>query len=145
MIAPLKKSYGKPRQHVKKQRYHFANKGSYSQSYGLHSNHVWMWELDHKEGWAPKNWCFCIVVMEKTLGSPLESKEIKPVNPKGSQPWIFIGRTGADVSILWLPDAKNWLIGKDPDAGKACRPMEKGMTEDEMAGWHHWLNGHKFE
>jgi len=102
----------------------------------------WMWELDHKEGWAPKNWCFQTVVLEKTLESPLNSKEIKLVNPKGNQSWIFIGRTDAEAEapILWPPDVKNWLTGKDPDAGKDWRQEEKGTTEDGMAKWHHWLN-----
>ena len=116
---------------------------SVKQSYGFSSGHVQMGELDHKEGWAPKNWCFWIVVLEKTLESPLDCK-IKPVNPKGNPSWIFIGRTDADTPILWPPDAKSWLIRKDPDAGKDWRP-EKGMTEDEMVGWHHQLNGHEFE
>ena len=104
------------------------------------------WELDHKEGWEPKNWCFLIVVLEKTLESPLDSKEIKQVNPKENQPWIFIGRTDAEAeaSILWPPDTKSWLTGKDPDAGKDWR-QEKGMTEDELVGWHHRLYGHEFE
>ena len=102
--------------------------------------------LDYKEGWAPKNWCFQTVVLEKTLESPLDCKEIKPVNPKGDQPWIFIGRTDAEaeVPILWLLDVKSWIIGKDPDAGKDWRQEEKGTTEDEMVGWHHWVNGHEF-
>ena len=106
--------------------------------------HVWIWELDCEEGWALKNWCFWAVVLEKTLESPLESKEIKLVNPKGNQSWIFIGRTDAEAEapILWPPDSKNWLIGKDPDAGKVWRLEEKGMTEDEMVGWHHWLDAH---
>ena len=106
-----------------------------------------MWELDHKEGWAPKNGCFWTVVLEKTLESPLDNKEIKPVNPKGNQSWIFIGRTDAEAeaSTLWPPDVKNWLIGKDPDVGKDWRQEEKGTTEDEMVGWHHWLDGHEFE
>ena len=106
-----------------------------------------MWALDHKEGWALKNWCFWTVVLEKTLESPLDCKEIKPGNPKGNQPWLFIGRTDAEVEtpILWPPDAKGWLFGKDPDAGKDWRWEEKGSTEDEMVGWHHWLNGHEFE
>ena len=105
-----------------------------------------MWELDHKEGWTPKNWCFLIAVLEKTLGSPLDSKEIQPVNPKGKQLWIFIRRTDAEAeaAIYWPPDVKNWLIWKDPDAGKDWG-QEKGMTEDEMVGWHHQLNGHEFE
>ena len=105
-----------------------------------------MWELDHKESWAPENWCFWTVVLKKTLESPLDCKEIQPVNPKGSQPWMFIGRTDAEAEapVLWPPDAKSWLIGKAPDAGKDWK-QEKGMTEDEMVGWHHWLNGHEFE
>ena len=106
-----------------------------------------MWELDHKESWALKNWCFWTVVLEKTLESPLDCKEIKPVHLKGYQPWIFIGRTNAEAEdpILWPPDVKNWLIGKDRGAGKDWRREEKGTTEDEMAGWHHRLNGHVFE
>ena len=120
-------------------------KGLSSQSYGFSSSHVWMWELDHKESWVPKNWCFWTVVLEKTLESPLGCKEIKPVNPKGNQCWIFIGRTDVEAPILWPPDAKNWLTGKDPDAGKDWRQEEKGTTKDEMVGWHHWLSGHEFE
>ena len=110
-------------------------------------SHVWMWELDYKERWVPKHWCFWTVVLEKTLESPLACKDIQPVHPKGNQPWIFIGRTDAEAEapILWPPDVKNWFIGKDPDAGKDWRQEEKGMTEDEMVGWHHWLNGHEFE
>ena len=124
--------YDQPRQHIKKQRHHFADKGPYSQSYGFPSSHVWMWELDHKEGWALKNWCFWIVVLEKTLESPLHGK-IKPVNPKGHQPWIFLGRTDtkAEVQIL-CPPAKNQVIRKDPDAGKVWRQKEKGTAEDEI-------------
>ena len=116
-----------------------------SQSYTFSSSHEWMWELDHKEVWALKNWCFWTVV--KTLESPLDYKEIKPVNPKRNQPWKCIGRTDAEAEapILWPPDVKNWLIGKDPDAGKDRGQEEKGMTEDEMVGWHHWFNGHEFE
>ena len=146
MLAPWKKSYDKPRQHIKKQRYYFADKGPSSQSYGFSSSHVWIWELDDKESWVPKNWCFCTAVLEKTLESPLNSKEIKLVNPKGNQSWIFIGRTDAEAEtpILWLPDVKNWLTGKDPDAGKDWRQEEKATTEDEMVGWHHWLDGHEF-
>ena len=104
-----------------------------------------MWELDHKESWAPKNWCFWTVVLEKALESPLDNKEIQPIHPKGNQSWIFIGRTDAEAEalIIWSPDVKNWLIGKDPDAGKDWRQEEKGTTEDEMVGWHHWLNGHE--
>ena len=125
-------SYGKPRQHLKKQRHHFVDKGLYSQSYGFSGSHVQMWELDHKEDWALKNWCFGTVVLEKTLESPLDCKEIKPVNPKGNQPQIFIGRTDveAEAPILRPPDAKSWLIGKDPDAEKNWGHEEKGATED---------------
>ena len=132
---------------LKKQRHHFADKGLYSQSYGLSHSHVWMWELDHKEDWALKDWCFWTVVLEKTLKSPLDIREIKPVNPKGSQPWIFIGRTAAEAEalILWPPDAKSQLIGKDPDAGKDWWQEEKGETEVEMVGWHHRFNGHEWE
>ena len=106
-----------------------------------------MWELGHKGAWALKNGCFQIVILEKTLESPLDCKEIKPVNPNGNQPCIFIGRTDAEAEalILWPPNAKNWLTGKDPDAGKDWRQKEKGMAEDEMVGWHHWLNGREFE
>ena len=109
------------------------------------SSNVWMWELEHKEGWAPKNWCFQTVLLEKTLDNPLESKEIKPINPKGNQPWIFIGRTDAEDPILWLPDVNSRLIRKDPDAREDWGQEEKGATEDEMVGWHHQLNGHEFE
>ena len=113
----------------------------------FYSIHVWMWELDYEETWVLRNWCFWTVVLEKTLESPLNCKEINPVNSKGNQPRIFIGRSDAEAEtpILWLPDAKNWLIGKDPDAGKDWRQEETGMTEDEMVGWHHRLNGHEFE
>ena len=118
-----------------------------SQGYDFSSSHVWMWELDCKESWAPKNWCFWIVVLEKTLENPLECKEIQPVHPKGDQSWIFIGMTDAEaeILILWSPDVKNWFIWKDPDAGKDWRQEEKGMTEDEMVACHHWLDGHEFE
>ena len=115
-----------------------------SQSYGFFSSRIWMWELDHKESWAPKNWCFWTVLLEKTLESPLDSREIKPINPKGNQPWIFIGRTVAEAPILWLPDVKNWLIGKDLDDEKDWK-QEKRITEGKMVGWHHWLVGHEFE
>ena len=147
MPAPWEKSYDQPRQHIKKQRHYFANKGPSSQSYGFSSSHVWMWELDCEEGWALKNWCFWTVVLEKTLESPLDCKEIQPVHPEGDQSWIFIGRTDAEAEAPTLcpPDAKNWLIGKDPDAGKDWRQEEKGMTEDEMVEWHHQLNGDEFE
>ena len=146
MLTPWKKSYDQPRQHIKKQRHYFANKGPSNQSYGFPSSHVWMWELDYKESWVPKNWCSWTVVLKKTLESPLDCKEIKPVNPKGNQSWIFIGRIDAEgeTLILWTPDTKNWLTRKYPDAGKDWRREEKGTTEDEMTGWHHWLNGHEF-
>ena len=136
------KSYDKPRQHIKKQRHYFANKGLYDQSYGFSSNHVWMWELDHKESWAPNNWCFWTVVLEKTLESPLDCKEIKSVNLEGNQLWIFIGRTDAEdeAPIFWPHDARSQLTGKDPDAGKDWRQEEKGTAEDEVVGWHHQLN-----
>ena len=104
-----------------------------------------MWELDHKEAWAPKNWCFWTVVLEKTLESPFDGKEIKPVNPKGNQPWIFIGRTDAKASILWPPDGKSQLTENDPDAGKDRGQEETGVTEDKMVVLHHWYNGHEFE
>ena len=111
------------------------------------SGHVWMWELDYKESWAPKDWCFWTVVLEKTLESPLDCKEIQPVHPKEDQSWMFIGRTDveAETPMLWPPYAKSWLIWKDPDAGENWGQEEKGMTEDEMVGWHHRLNGHEFE
>ena len=151
-LALSKEGYDKPRQHIKKQRCYFADKGLYSQSYGFSSSHVWMSELYHKESWVPNNWCFWTVVLKKTLESPLDCKEIQPVNPKGNQSWIFIGRTNAEAEtpIFWPPDAKNWLIGKDPigkdpDAGKDWRQEEKGTIEDEIVGWHHRLNGHEFE
>ena len=129
---------------LKKQRHYFADKGPSCQSYVFSSSHVWMWELDHKKSRVPKNWCFCTVVLEKTE-SPLDCKGIKPVDPKGNQSWIFIGRTDAEAPILWPPDAKNWLIGKDSDAGKDWGQKEKGTTEAEMVGWHHQLDGHEFE
>ena len=147
MLTPWKESYEQPKQHIKKQRHYFANKGPSSQRYSFSSGHVWMWELDHKESWVLKNWCFWIVVWEKTLESPLDCREIKPVHPEGNQSWIFIGRTEAEAEtpIVWPPDAKSWLIWKDPDAGKYWRQEEKGTTEYEMVGWHHWLDGHEFE
>ena len=152
MLAPWKKSSNQPRQSIKKQRRHFADQSMYSQSYGFSSSHVWMWELDHKIGWVPKNWGLWAVELKKTLESALDHK-IKPVNPKGNQPWIFIGRTDAkaEVPILWLPNAKNWLIGKDLDAGKDWRQKEKWATQDEkldsttnvMTPTH--VSGHEFE
>ena len=147
VLALWKESYDKPRQCVKEQRHHFTNKGQDSQSYGFSSGHVWMWELDYKESWVLKNWYFGTMLLEKTLESPLDCKEIQPVHPKGKQSWIFIGRIDAkaEAPILWPPDAKNWLLGKDPDAGKDWRQEEKGMTEDEMVEWHHRLDGHEFD
>ena len=132
MLGPWKESYGKPRQSIKKQKHHFADKDPYHQSYDFSSSYVPVWELNHKEGWALKNGCFQIVMLENTLESHLDHKEIKPVNPKGNQPWIFIERIDAEAPILWPPDAKNWLIRKDPDAGKDWGQEEKGMTEDKM-------------
>ena len=125
--TPGKKSYDEPRQHIKKQRRHFAHKGLSSQSYGFSSSHVWMWELDYKESWALKIWCFWTVVLEKTLESPLDCKDIQPVHPKEDQSWVFIGRTDAEAetSILWPPDAKSQLLGKDPDARKDWRRSEE--------------------
>ena len=121
----------------------FANKGLSSQGYGFSSSHLWMWELDYKDNWVVKNWCFQTVVLEKTLESPLDCK-IQPVHPKGDQSWVLIGRTDveAETPILWPPHVKSWLIGKDCDAGKDWGQEEKGTTEDEMAGWHHRLDGH---
>ena len=136
-----------PRQCIKKQKHYFANKGPPSQSFGFSSSQVWMWELDYKESWALKNWCVWTVELEKTLESPLDSKEIQPVHPKVNQSWIFIGRTNseAETPILWPLDAKNWLIWKNPDAGKDWRQEEKETTENGIVGWHHWLNRHELE
>ena len=133
-LAPWKESYDEPRWCIKKQRHHFANKGLHNQSHTFSSSHVWIWEVDHEKGWAPKNWCFQIVVLERTFESPVDCKEINPINPKGKQPLIFIGRTDvkAAAPILWPPDEKSWLTGKDPDAGKYWRQKEKGATDDEM-------------
>ena len=137
MLAPWKKSYDQTRQHIKKQRHYSADKSLSSQSYGFSSSDAWMWELNYKESWVLKNWCFWTVVLEKTLESPLDCKEIKPVNPKGNQSWIFIGRTDAEAEtpILWPPDAKNWLLGKDLMLGKI-----KGRR---WRGWRRmrWLDG----
>ena len=125
---------------------YFANKGPNSQGYGFSSSRVWMWELGCEESWALKNWCFWIVVLEKTLESPLDYKEIQPVHPKGAQSWVFIGRivVEPETPILWPPHAKSWLIGKNPDAGKDWGQKEKRTKEDEMSEWYHWLNGHEF-
>ena len=131
------------RQHIKKQRHYFANKGLSSQGCGFSSGHVWMWELDYKESWAQKNWCFWTVVLEKTLESPLDCKEIQPVHSKGDQSWCSLEglMLKLKLPILWPPDDKSWLTWKDPDAGKDWGQEEKGMTEDEMVGWHHQHNG----
>ena len=133
--------------YIKKREHYFANKGPSSQGYGFSSGHVQMWELDFKEIWALKNWCFWTVVLEKTLESPLGCKEIQSIHPKGNQSWIVIGRTDAEAEtpIVWPHSVKNWHIWKDPDAGKDWRREEKGMTEDEMVGWHHWLDRYEFE
>ena len=133
--------------HIEKQRHYFANKGPSSQGYGFSSGHVWIRELDCEESCVPKNGCFWTVVLEKTLESPLDCKEIQPVHSKGDQPWVFFERNDAkaETPVLWPPHAKSWLIGKDSDAGRDWRQEEKGTIEDEMTGWHHWLNGREFE
>ena len=144
-LASWKERYDQLRQHIKKQRHYFANKGPSSQSCGFSSSHVWLWELDYKESWALNNWHFWTVMLETTFESPLDCKEIQPVYSKGNQSWIFIGRTNveAESPIVWPPDVKNWLIGRDPDAGKDWRREAKGMTEGEMVGWHYQLDGHE--
>ena len=137
MFAPWKKSYDQPRQPIKKQRHYFANKGLCTQSYGFSSSHVWMWELDYKENWVLKNLCFWTVVLVKILESPLDCKEIQPVNPKGNQSWIFIGRTDpeAETPILWPPNVKSWLIGKDPDGWEKLQAGGEG----DYRGWDDWV------
>ena len=132
---------------IKKQKHRFVNKDPSGQGYVFSCSHVWMWELDYKESWAPKNSCFWTVVLEKILEILLDCKEIKPAHPKGNQSWIFTERTDAEAEtpILWIPDVKNWLTGKDPDAREDWRQEEKGMTGDEMVGWHHWLDEYEFE
>ena len=147
MLAPWQKSYDQPRQHIKKQRHYFTNKGPSSQGYGFSSSHVWMWELDYKESWALKNWCFRAVVLEKTLESPLDCREIQQVHSKGNQ----------SLNIHWKDWCWNWNSNtlaswcedlthlKRPWCWEDWRRKEKGITEDEMVGWHHWLNGHVFE
>ena len=136
-LAPWKKSYDQPKQNIKKERHYFTNKGLSSQSNGFSSSHVWMWQWDHKESWVPKNWCFWTVVLDKTLESPLDSKEIQPVNPKGNQSWIFIGRAvaKAETPIVWPPDGKNLLVWKNPDTGK--------IEDGRRRGWQgmRWLDG----
>ena len=123
----------------------FPTKGPSTQSYGFSSSHVWMWELDYKENWTPNNWCFWIAVLEKALESSLDFKDTQPVNPKGNPSWIVIGKTDADAQILWPPDAKNLLFGKDPDYRKDWRCGEKKMTENERVGWHYRFDVHVFE
>ena len=144
---PLEENYDKSRQHIKKQRHNFADKVLYSQSYGFSSSPIWMWELGHKKGWALKNWWFQTVVLEKTLESPLDCKEIKPVSAKGNQSWIYIGSTDAEVEapIIWPPGANSRLTGKDTDASKDLRHEEKWTTKDKRVEWHHQLDGHEFE
>ena len=137
MLGPWQKSCDQLRQHIKKKKHYFANKGLSSQSYDFSSSHVWMWELDYKESWAPKNWCFWTVVLEKTLDSPLDCKEIQRVHSKGNQSWIFIGKTDAEAETpkLWPLDANKWPIGKNPDGGKDLRLEEKGGNR----GWNGWM------
>ena len=146
MLLGRKAIYNKPRQHIKKQRHFFANEVLSSQGYGFSCSHVWMWELDYKESWAPNNWCIWTVVLEKTLESPLDCKEIQPVHSEGDQPWNFFGRNDAkaEAPVLWPPLTKSWLIRKDSGAGRDWGQEEKGTTEDKMVGWHHQLNGHGF-
>ena len=146
MLTPWKKSYDQHRQHIKKQRHYFANKGPFSQGYSLSNSHIRMWEFDYKESWVPKNWCFWAVVLEKNLESPLNWRRynqsiLKEISPEYSLEGLMLNET----PILWPPDVKNWLTGKDPDAGKDWGQKEKGRTEDQMVGCHRWLNGHEFE
>ena len=145
-LTPWKKSYVQPRQHIQKQRHYFVNKVLFSKGYGVSSGLVWMWELDYKDSWVLTNWCFWTVILEKTLKSPLDCKEIQPVHPKGDQSWVFLGRTDveAETPVLWPPDAESWLIWKDADAGRDWGQKEKGTMTDEMVGWYHLLNGHEF-
>ena len=143
MFAPWKKSSDKPKQCIKKQRHHFANRGPYSQSYVFSSSHVWMWELYHKEDWVLKNWCFWIVVLEKILESPFDCKKIKPVNTKGNQPWIFIGRNDVEATNLGHLMQRADSLEKTPMLGKIEGKRWEEDSRDEMVGWHHWLNGHE--
>ena len=144
MLSSWKKSYEKTRCLIIKQRHYFVSKCSYNQSYGFSSSQVWMWELNHKEGWALKNWCFWTVVLEKTLENPLDCKEIKLINSKGNQSWIFIGRTDAEAPMFGHLIQRPNLLEKTL-TGKDWRQKEKGMAEDEMLGWYHRLNGYEFE
>ena len=148
MLTPWKISYDQSRYHIEKQRHYFAKKGLPSQGYGFSSRHVWMWKWDCEESWSPKNWCFWTVVLEKTLESPLECKEIQPGLLKQISPGISLEvmmLTKAEIPVPWPPHVKSWLAGKDSDAGRDWGQKEKGTTEDEMAGWYHWLNGREFE
>ena len=147
MLAAWKKIYDQTVEHIKKQRHYFVNQVPSSQSYGFSSSHVWMWELDYKQNWVPKNWCFWTVVLVKILDTCLYHKEIKPVNRKGNHSYIFIGKTDAEAEtpIFWPLDVKKWLIRKYSDAGKDWRQEEKRTREDKIFGWHHWLDGHEFE
>ena len=145
MLAPWKKSYDKSRQHIKKQRYYFADKGPSSQSYDFSSSHVWMWELDHREGWMQKNWCFWTVVLEKTLESSLDCKENKPSILKEINTEYSLEKQMLKLKLQYFSHLMSWLTGKDLDAGKDWRQEDKGTTKDGMVGWHHWLNGHEFE
>ena len=147
VVCSLDESYYKLRLHIKKQRHYSADESLYCQGFGFPTGHIWLWELDRKEGRALKNWCLWTVVLEKTSESPLDRKETKPINLKGNQPWILIRRTDAEAEVpaFWSSDANNWLTGKDPDAGKDWWKKEKRVSEDEMAGWHHQLIGHEYE
>ena len=144
-FASWQESYDKPRQCAEKQRHYSADKGSYSQIYGLPRGHIWVWELDHKEGRVSKNWCLWTVVLKKTPESPLDCKEIEPINLKGHQLWILSGRTDAEAAapVLWSPDANSWLTGKVPDTGKDWGQKENRALEVKMTGWHHWCNEHE--
>ena len=132
---------------LKKQRHYFANKGPFRQTCGFSSSHVWIWQLCYKESWVLKNWCFWTLVLEKTFESPLDCKEIQPVHSEGDQPWDFFGGNDAkaETPVLWPPHVKSWLTGKDSDAGRDWGQEEKRTTENEMAGWHHWLDGRESE
>ena len=147
MPAPWKKNYDQPRQHIKKQRHYFANKSLSIQSYDFSSIHIWRWELDYKESWVLKNWCFWTMVLEKIFESPLDCQEIQSVHSKGDQSWVFIGRNDveAEAPILWRPGVKSQFIRKDPDAGKNWGREEKRATENEIAAWNYQLNGYEFE
>ena len=147
MLTPWKENYDQPTQHIQKQRHYFANKGPSSQGYGFSSSHVWMWELDYKESWALKNWRFELWCWRRLLRVPWTARRSKQFILKESSHEYSLEGTDpeADSPILSPPDAKRWLIWKDPDAGKDWRQEKKGTTEDEMIGWHHWLNEHEFE